>query len=48
MQKKKKILMKLNKKSLFSVNEKLKNIIYKMRERRRLLKEMKNKKLNNS
>ena len=38
----------INKKSLFSVNEKLKNIIYKMRERRRLLKEMKNKKLNNS
>ena len=37
----------INKKSLFSVNEKLKNIIYNMRERRRLLREMKNKKINN-
>ena len=36
----------INKKSLFSVNEKLKNIIYNMRERRRLLREMKNKKIN--
>ena len=37
----------INKKFLFSVNEKLKNIIYNMRERRRLLREMKNKKINN-